>query len=392
MSNKTRLQTNNINLQDLIDKANNLPDAGSGRVDTSDATASAGDILSGKTAYVNGQKITGTIAFQPAKIVTPGIVNQTAVPSGYYTNGDIIVEGDSNLIAENIKSGTSIFGVTGTYEGSGGGSSGDTGVEDALVTRTLTTYTNDRVTTIGSWAFVSCKSLTTISFPACTTIGIYAFSSCTALTTASFPKCTTIGMYAFYYCTSLTTISFPSCTSIEADAFASCRSLTTASFPSCTTIGMYAFASCTSLTTISFPSCTTIGSYAFNRCSALTTASFPKCTTIGNSAFYYCSKLTTVSFPACTTIGSNAFRYCTSLTTVSFPACTSIGTFAFGSCSGLTSIYLLGNSLCSLANSNAFLNTSIWSDKGSIFVPSSLVASYKSATNWAFFSNRIFAG
>lgn len=30
MSNKTRLQTNNINLQALIDKANALPDAGSG--------------------------------------------------------------------------------------------------------------------------------------------------------------------------------------------------------------------------------------------------------------------------------------------------------------------------------------------------------------------------
>jgi hypothetical protein len=43
-----------------------------------------------------------------------------------------------------------------------------------------------------------------------------------------------------------------------------------------------------------------------------------------------------------------------------------------------------------LNGSVAFSNTAIWSDKGSIFVPASLVDAYKSATNWTYFKNRIF--
>lgn len=54
-------------------------------------TASAGDILAGKTAYVDGVKITGTIATQGAKTITPSTLVQTAVPSGIYTTGAVTV-------------------------------------------------------------------------------------------------------------------------------------------------------------------------------------------------------------------------------------------------------------------------------------------------------------
>ncbi|AGC67449.1 phage-like putative tail protein [Thermoclostridium stercorarium subsp. stercorarium DSM 8532] len=81
---------------------------------TSDATAAASDILSGKTAYVNGNKVTGTMVNRGAVILTPGTTNQ-AIPAGYH-NGQGYVKGDPNLIASNIKKGVSIFGVTGTLE------------------------------------------------------------------------------------------------------------------------------------------------------------------------------------------------------------------------------------------------------------------------------------
>lgn len=82
-------------------------------VDTSDATAAAGDILSGKTAYVNGAKVKGNIQSLAAQTITPGKFDQT-IASGKYLTGAQTIKGDANLLTENIKSGVSIFGVDGT--------------------------------------------------------------------------------------------------------------------------------------------------------------------------------------------------------------------------------------------------------------------------------------
>ena len=82
---------------------------------TAKATQSEGYVASGE------KSATKQLTVQAAKTVTPSTSNQTAVQSGRYTTGTVTVKGDANLKAENIKSGTSIFGVAGTYEGSGGG-------------------------------------------------------------------------------------------------------------------------------------------------------------------------------------------------------------------------------------------------------------------------------
>ena len=87
-------------------------------IDTSDANALNSDILLGKTAYVNGQKITGIIPLQETQTIVPGTSDKT-IDSGRYLSGNQIIKGDANLKASNISKGVSIFGVTGTFSGSG---------------------------------------------------------------------------------------------------------------------------------------------------------------------------------------------------------------------------------------------------------------------------------
>ena len=153
---------------------------------------------------------------------------------------------------------------------------------------------------------------------------------------------------------------------------------------------MDTFQSCKSLTTANFPACSYIGASAFQYCSSLTEADFPACSYIGGSPFAGCYSLITANFPVCSYIGSYAFISCSSLTTVSFPACSSIGNYAFQNCSALNTLYLLGSSIVSIPGLTVFYGTPFANPQAntSIYVPASLVNSYKTATIWSGFSSK----
>ena len=79
------------------------------------------DLLSGKELIdQNGNKVTGTMPIKSAATITPGTSDQI-ISANTYLTGAQTIKGDANLIASNIKSGVSIFGVTGTASGGGSG-------------------------------------------------------------------------------------------------------------------------------------------------------------------------------------------------------------------------------------------------------------------------------
>lgn len=85
-------------------------------------TATSNVRTSGYLSTSETSSKTYTLPTNSGGIITPGTSQKTAVAAGKYTTAATYVKGDSNLVAANIKSGVSIFGVSGTYEGSGSSS------------------------------------------------------------------------------------------------------------------------------------------------------------------------------------------------------------------------------------------------------------------------------
>ena len=89
--------------------------------DTTDATAAVAEVLTGKTFYARGSKMTGTMPNNGA--VTGTIAakdDQYSVAQGYHDgSGKVGIAADekAKIIGGNIKQGVSILGVEGTYSG-----------------------------------------------------------------------------------------------------------------------------------------------------------------------------------------------------------------------------------------------------------------------------------
>ena len=347
MTYNTELQSNNLDLQNILNAIKTLPEAGGGEQATPTISVDAVGLI---TATAGTKSSIYQLAFQPAKTITPSTASQIAVSSGHYTGGDITVaavptqtksvtpkatsqnitpdsgkflskvtvNGDSNLVAENIKSGVSIFGVEGVAE-----------IEESIVVDdisreiiqgTIVNIQDDNITWLGAHAFSNEYWLQKVSFPSCIRMSMYTYSDAVGATILD------------------------------------------------------------------------TGSH-FANCIRLTEAFFPICSNIATNAFAGCYRLISVHFPVCQEIKGLAFDNCRALTSITFPMCTSINTFAFRHCTNLSSLILGASTVCTLSNSNAFISTpyagykSYFSGTPYIYVPASLIDAYKSATNWVYFSS-----
>ena len=106
--------------------ANGAPIVGTSTydADTSGATASASEILSGQTAYARGTELTGTMPNRGAVSGTIATYDGTYTIQQGYHDGSGTVSIDSTEAAKladptNIKAGVEIMGTTGTYTGEG---------------------------------------------------------------------------------------------------------------------------------------------------------------------------------------------------------------------------------------------------------------------------------
>lgn len=249
---------------------------------------------------------------------------------------------------------------------SGGGGGGDdvTGYIDG----TVTAVDNSSATYVPSYKFYYCSQLSSVNLPNVTSMGIAAFSYCTSLTYVSMPKVSVVQSSCFYGC-----------------------NLSEAIFPSVSYIGVRGFFQNTSLITASFPLVTTLMASAFAYCYSLTNVSFPKVQYLYSYCFQNCNSISSIYFPSALVV----YRLgCSGLTYAKFDMASNFSTGVLYQCSHLSILDLTGVSSVPTLGTNPFYGTALSDSSylgyyGSIYVPSSLYASFIAATNWAAYSARI---
>lgn len=157
-----------------------------------------------------------------------------------------------------------------------------------------------------------------------------------------------------------------------------------------TSIRSYCFYGLDSLESIDLPEATSMEQRAFYNCSGLAYVNLPKTTNVHDYAFRNCTSLEEINLPSVTKMYTYAFQGCTALRKVDLSKVTTMSYYNFQNCSALEALIIRTNSVCTVESGN-FNGSGIANGTGYIYVPSSLVDSYKTATNWVTYADQIRA-
>lgn len=158
-----------------------------------------------------------------------------------------------------------------------------------------------------------------------------------------------------------------------------------------TTIGNYAFYG-TNITYLDCPNVTSMKEGACYYCENLETINFPKLKNMGHAAFFNCTNLRNAVFPELKNGVMNAFGYCGELVNADLSKASGLYSGAFRDCPKLVTVILRKvDGICTLGSTDIFKSTPIEYGTGYVYVPASLVNSYKAATNWTVYANQIRA-
>lgn len=242
------------------------------------------------------------------------------------------------------QSDTTLSDAVGTLVAGYGGGGGDTLAQRA--TNTLVNYSSNDITAVVANLFNGCTALETVSLPNCSTFADYAFNGCTNLESfSSTTNITNVGRAAFMNCSSMTSFPFDKLTGNAVNG------------------SQDIFNGCSSLTKIYAPHATGVGGFTsgqFQNCTALVSARFPACTSVMRAGvFNNDSSLKLADLGSCGNIGSagNIFTNCTNL-----------------------EVLILRKTSMAAVRSTEFANTT---NKIDVYVPSNLVSTYQSGTNWS---------
>lgn len=170
--------------------------------------------------------------------------------------------------------------------------------------------------------------------------------------------------------------------------FRGCSNLTSVTFasvPFAFSVPNDMFRDCTSLASVDLGDTNALGNNSFYNCTALTEANSSKLTRLNGTYTFRSSGVTRCCFPSLSGLVGRAFEQATYLELADIGGSDTVQWNLFGGCTALRKLIIRRASVARLNGWDANVLGGIYNNPtaSTIYVPSALISSYQTATNWS---------